>query len=140
MQERAFAEIKNRIGDLPVVAVVANSCPQSCALAQHQIFDASPEEWIWLIAHAAFVYTDSFHGMLFAIKYHRQFITVYTEGWRSLRLLDIAKRYDVEGNIAHDVDDALHKIQSSKMDYQHVDALIREHVIQSKTFLTRALF
>ena len=37
-------------------------------------FIISPQEFIWLIHHAALVYTDSFHGTAFSINFGRAFI------------------------------------------------------------------
>ena len=36
-------------------------------------FTAPPDEFVWLIAHADCVLTDSFHGSVFSILYHRPF-------------------------------------------------------------------
>lgn len=37
-------------------------------------FTAPPDEFVWLIAHADCVLTDSFHGSVFSILYHRPFM------------------------------------------------------------------
>ncbi len=34
----------------------------------------SPEEWLWLIDHARFMYTDSFHGTVFSILFRTPFV------------------------------------------------------------------
>ncbi|MBQ6773852.1 MAG: polysaccharide pyruvyl transferase family protein [Synergistaceae bacterium] len=46
-------------------------------------FITSPEEFIWLIDHADYVFTYSFHGTAFAINFNKNFITFGkdSEGW-----------------------------------------------------------
>jgi len=138
-QQKIIDAIRKKVGDLPVVAVVANSCPRKSACAQYNIFDANPRQWVWLIAHARFVYTDSFHGALFCVKYNRPFMADYKEKWRSLRLLDVATRYGFENNIASSVDDAVQKIQRVEDDYADAHALINKHAKESLQFLSGAL-
>lgn len=36
-------------------------------------FTVSPDEFIWLVAHAEFVVTDSYHAAVFSIIYHKPF-------------------------------------------------------------------
>lgn len=38
------------------------------------------EEWLWKIAHADFVFTNSFHGAVFSILFHRPFISLLLRG------------------------------------------------------------
>ena len=40
-----------------------------------KVWDASPEDFISLIRYAEFVFTDSFHCMIFSIRYQRPFFT-----------------------------------------------------------------
>lgn len=138
-QQLIIDAAKEKVGDLPIVSVVANSCPRKSPLSNYNLYDVSPQEWIWLIAHADFVYTDSFHGALFCIKYNRLFIADYKEGWRSLRLLDVSKSYHFESNIAHSADDAAVKIKKIDNDFFTTESLIAEHASTSIKFLERAL-
>lgn len=39
------------------------------------LYDVGPEEFINLIRHAKYICTDSFHGSVFSIIYHKQFIS-----------------------------------------------------------------
>lgn len=38
--------------------------------------NCAPQEWIWLIHHARYVITDSFHGLVFSTIFSTKFITV----------------------------------------------------------------
>ena len=63
------------------------------------LFDCSPEEFLTLIHDAEYVITNSFHGTVFSIVYHRQFLSeLETRGgfnnrvWELLNALGINRR------------------------------------------------
>ena len=41
----------------------------------HQLIDVGPKEWLYLMNHANYVLTDSFHGTSFSIIMHKPFVT-----------------------------------------------------------------
>ena len=43
---------------------------------EYGLIDCSPQEWIWLVDHAKYVITDSFHGLVFSIIFKTRFICV----------------------------------------------------------------
>lgn len=55
------------------------------------IYTAGPSEFLSLIAHADFVVTDSFHGTVFSLLYHKKFISIphKTRGGRIVDLLSM---------------------------------------------------
>lgn len=55
------------------------------------LHDAGPEEFVSLIAGASYVVTDSFHGTVFSLLYHRPFVTIphKTRGGRIKTLLSL---------------------------------------------------
>lgn len=67
------------------------------------IYHAGPEEFLSLIYHADFVVTDSFHGTVFSILFHRPFFTIphKTRGGRIeniLNKLELMERLTAEFN------------------------------------------
>jgi len=56
------------------------------------IYDAGPEEFVSLIAHAEYVVTDSFHGAAFSLLFHKEMIALphKTRGGRTRNLMSIA--------------------------------------------------
>ncbi len=68
-----LAQKKNlKILTVPYASGTLNS--SDVDFGDYQLTDCSPEEWLWLIHHAAFVITDSFHGVAFSVNYHTPFI------------------------------------------------------------------
>lgn len=95
------------------------------------IDDCTPDQWINLIYHAKFVYTDSFHGCIFSLKFNKPFIGYYQYAKRSTRLLDIQKRYglsNIVSNISH-IDDALKYVSEKN------DKAIQVHVQNSMSYI-----
>ena len=131
--------IRERVGNLPVVAVVPSAhMPYLAPWADHVVYTAGPREWLWLIAHAAFVYTDSFHGVLFSIKNRRLFLSYYAEEGRAPRLMDLAERYKLQDCVAGNTEEA-RQCLSSDFDYEETLRLIDVHVDQSLSFLEKSV-
>lgn len=137
---RMIQEIRRRIGDIPVVAVVASSHkPQRIAAANQTYYAIDPGEWLTLIRGASFIYTDSFHALLFAIRYDVPALAYYKEAQRAERLLDFAARYRVEAYVTDSVDRAV-KSEGWELPYAlEVKENIAKHVSESKQFLKDAL-
>lgn len=57
--------------------------------------DAGPGEFIGYVANADFIFTDSYHGMLFAINFEKEFLSVereygkYDQSSRQLSILNL---------------------------------------------------
>jgi hypothetical protein len=137
----AIDRIRQRAGSLPVVAI-ASSAHMPCRFpwADHVVWTAGPGEWIGWIESAEFLYTDSFHGMIFAMKYALPFIAYYREIERAERLLDLASRYQTENFVVDHADQIFPKSDQSFIpDYQVVHQLMRDHTTRSMAYLQCAL-
>lgn len=92
---------------------------------------ASPDEWLGLFAEAEYVLTDSFHGTVFSIIYHRKFISQCVTPWSKnirvqelLNLLQLKDRvfsgdiYSIEREVDWDfVDWKMQEIREASMTY-----------------------
>ena len=97
--------MKQRYGDIPVKAVVlSDESTDIVPYVDEVVDDASPDVWLNLLVHSKAVYTDSFHGVIFSLKYHKPFIAYYKEATRSTRLIDLKERFGLVGNIVSSVD------------------------------------
>lgn len=139
--KKAIQAIRKKVGNLPVVTVIPSAHqPHVAPWADIKIWEAGPAEWLYLIANAPFVYTDSFHGAIFALKNNRPFVVYTAETGRSPRMADLAQRYRLEGSVAHDVN-SLEKCLSAKSfgDYAESFRRIDQHVSESVDYLRSAL-
>lgn len=132
--------IRKYYADLPVVALVASAHkPQIFDWADYVVWDAGPSEWLYLVSNSSFVYTDSYHCSLFALKNNKPFLSYYSEIKRAPRLLDLAERYQVRNNVSGGLDEAIKNEFWKVPDYQKVSDLIENQVKSSLSFLKKAL-
>lgn len=92
--EEAIRKIKEAYAEpMEVRAVVIPSNSHDIVpLADHVYYSLRPEEWVGLIAHARHVYTDSFHAVMFSLKFSRPFTAYYRNPIRATRMLDLRQR------------------------------------------------
>ena len=139
--DAVIKEIRKQYGDIKIIGVaIPNKSKEVEKFADEVIYDASPEVWLNLLSHAAFVYTDSFHGCMFSMKYNKQFIAYYAQESRASRLIDLRDRYKLENAIISSASE-LHerKCLQNRIDYDMTNVLISEHVEASKQFLKESL-
>lgn len=136
-----ISEIKNRYVGLPVYAIIlSENKPQFFSWADKSYWDIGPAEWITLIKNARFVYTDSFHGLLFAIKYKKPFLAYYSERDRASRFIDLTARYNLGAFIVNSYAEAIEKGSFNKTpDYTEIESLLSVEVKKSISFLKNAL-
>lgn len=134
----AIKIIKDSIGDIPVVSV----CIPSLSSVAERISDifienATPQEWVNLFYHASFVYTDSFHGIMFSMKFKKQFIAYMKDGQRKSRLQDLIKRYNLS-NIVTSADE-IRNVISDSLDYDKISKILTSNINESKQILNEAV-
>lgn len=102
------------------------------------LMDCSIQEWIWLIHHAEYIITDSFHGTVFSTIFNKKFLVVMRQ---------------FEEDINNRMVDYLHTIHQSdkfvdldkididllEWDYVSINKILEEKRILSKEFLDKAL-
>lgn len=100
------------------------------------IRSAGPEEFLSLIQYAEYVITNSFHGMVFSIMFHKQF-TVIPHSVYGERMSHLVSELGLEERLLKNcfsIDEAFRPI-----DYQKVDLEIERLRQKSKKFLLEAL-
>lgn len=92
--EEALKLIKQKYGNLKIISIVIPKSTSNIESHSDQVItDATPETWVSLIRNASFVYTDSFHGIMFSLKFNRPFFAYYANAVRSSRLIDLKTRF-----------------------------------------------
>lgn len=97
-------------------------------------------DWIRGIAESEFVVTHSFHGMVLALLYHKQFVIIFnSQNNRSSRITDLLKKLSLEDRYFTRVDDALtSNIWNQKIDFEEVDIKLNTLREKSLFYLTSA--
>lgn len=99
--------------------------------------DCGPAQFISFIENASAVYTDSYHGMLFSIMYHKEFWSVareYGEFDQSSRQLSVLNMIGLDRYC-----DSVSEWNQELIDYRHVDDVLNREKEKSLDYLRRAL-
>ena len=133
---KAISLLKEKFPGRKVIAsVIAYSNPKKISWADEIIYDLSPIEWLSMIQHADLVFTDSFHGTIFSMKFNVPFITYYAEERRKARFLELQAQFDISENIVSNLD----QIKSFEPKYRNFDKQFMELSTFGRTFLKEAL-
>ena len=98
-------------------------------------------EWIYRVSNAEFVVTDSFHGTVFAILYHKPFITTLISAEHKLngmneRIISLLSFLGLEDRMFDKFDPTeLRTTVHNKIDWDAVDLRIMEWRKEADDFL-----
>lgn len=142
--DEVLKRIKEKFGNIKVIAIgiayAGSGSLQFYPWADEVLYDASPEDWLNLINNAEFIYTDSYHGVLFSMKFHKKFLAYYAEKGRASRFIDLAERYEVGNWVVNSTKEISEKDSLKKeINYEKVDELLSIHREYSLNFLKKAL-
>ena len=101
-----------------------------------------PEEFLYLIANATLIYTNSFHGVAFSVLFKRPFINREYDDKKSksmsLRIPGFLKMFKLESRIALPQND--YKIDSPlEIDFSTRDKILPQERLKALNFLVTAL-
>lgn len=101
----------------------------------------SPTEWLTRILYADWVLTDSFHGCVFSILFHRPFIVLGNPERGLSRINNLLEMFGLENRLVISNDDFMRRKDQllAAIDYQSVDNILKEKRIKSVSFLVEAL-
>lgn len=110
----------------------------------YQLFDVGPAEFINLIRNAEYVCTDSFHGSVFSILYHKLFVTFNrfsdeSKNSRNSRIESLLKQTGLEKRRMTNSDQHIANIIQSEINYCQVEKNLTEMRTKSVAYLESAL-
>ena len=121
---------------LPVVVIGGN--PVSAAKNKDPMLsyavDIGPEQWLYLIHHARYVFTNSFHGTAFSVLFQRD-VYVQFPHHNGSRLRQVLESFGME---AHEVREG-EPLTETAVDYTRVQPVFTALKDQSLTYLKNAL-
>lgn len=136
---RQLAEYFQMMKGWRIVRVCKNANPEDKEGEIWNILDAGPAEFLSLLAHAALVITNSFHGTAFSVNFQRDFYTILplrkqnNSRQRSLlELLALTDRLLLEGAPWPDV-------LTLEIDYTNASKRLEEERHKSIDFLKNAI-
>lgn len=143
--QKAFECVKGKLNlketdsdRIPVRGLLAPLCKHLGVTAK-----VSVPEWLAKIAASDFVFTNSFHGTVFAILFHKPFVSLLLRGSMSgmnERALSLLKKLGLENRAVYADDQAAIKAAvESKIDWRLVEQVISQERVAAADFIGQAL-
>ena len=136
-KDRVIAYAKEK--GLEIIGVSANKADEMWMSCRKNI---GPCEFLWFIHHADTVITDSYHGTIFSILYHKRFITIErfnsNEGiCQNSRIDQLRSNFDLKSEIVPQSIPS--RLSVYKTDYDSIDAKLSSLQNESLEYLKKAL-
>lgn len=106
----------------------------------YALYEIGPKEFVNLIRHATYICTDSFHGSVFSIIYHKQFLAfnrykTSSSNSRNSRLDSLFQQLGLERRYKQDV----YQEMLEPIDYSVVEKNLNNLRCEAETYLSKAL-
>lgn len=136
--ESAALEMGGRMG-LPVVHLpVGMPARWHFSGKARRLAAFGPSEWLWLIHHAEHVVTNSFHGTVFSLLYHRPFTVALNGRPSDARMASLLKGTGMEGRLCRSLNEAVSSLDVD-FNWAAVDDEIERRKRNAEGFLQEAL-
>ncbi|WP_118194323.1 polysaccharide pyruvyl transferase family protein [Albibacterium indicum] len=105
--------------------------------ADLNIISPSPFSWMGYVKNADFIFTCMYHGLLFSIKFNKQF-AMFLIPERENKCLDFLKRIDLTSRVVRKVED-MNIVFGSQIDYSPINDFLKRERKISVSFLLSSL-
>lgn len=136
---RDYVKQLSKQSGLPVYYIPANW--KDFKKSNNLLWEVGPSEFLGLIANAEYVCTDSFHGTIFSVNFHRE-VRVFIKhtgdisGGDNSRLFDILQRLGIQSQLITKYNKG-DTIKDTHIDYNNVDALLSIERDKSMKYVER---
>lgn len=119
------------------LVVLTDPLPSKETVNEHCIVDAGPRQWLSLIKYADVVLTNSFHGSVFSVIFHKQVKTIIQNN-RGTRIINLFKELDMNDCLLDSAN--INGIGIPSINYAEVDTSFEKMRKNGIRFLTEKLF
>ncbi len=98
--------------------------------------ELSIEEWLSIFRDAKFIITDSFHGTVFSILFHKPFLVLTNEKRGASRFESLLGKFGLENRIITSLEQSISAID---IDWQEIDDRLNNRRNLDKEFLQKAM-
>ena len=107
------------------------------AWADNNIIDSGPFDWVNLIRHASYIFTNTFHGTIFSIKLKKKFVLEYNKVIES-KTYPVIKNLGLQGHIFTPSCN-LSSIFNCQDYEQSIMDIIKSYAVKNREFLINSL-
>lgn len=132
----SFVNMLSRKYNLKIIHFYVEMPEQTFKNENRSFYFEGPKDFIWYIKHAKIVVTNSFHGTVFSILYHKPFYTYIVKSMQA-RVLDLLGDLGLENRLIRG-----HKPLNEvdyEINYENVDILLEKKRRESLRFLRKAV-
>lgn len=105
-----------------------------------KLWDADPIEFIKAIRYAEYIFTDSFHSMVFSCLYHTEFFTFPKIGKAQLnRVTELQEMCQIQNRMISENTTIQEIVSIKTINWDIVDVILNEKRVASKKYLDDAL-
>ena len=101
--------------------------------ADINLITADPFEWLVLFKSASYIITSSFHGTVFSIKYHKQFISSPNKASYN-KIYSLLKEFNLIGRMLYG-EVCMDDLDQDMIDYQMIEMLLKDRKSSSMNYL-----
>lgn len=105
---------------IPIYRIANNLVPVSHV--DRTLRGVTPQEFVWLIDHAAFVVTDSFHGTAFSLNLETPFTVIPNKHGNNVRMTELLESMGLPERF----DDLAGERLETRVDFAGAESLLRE--------------
>lgn len=137
--EREIATDFARRKSLRLVSILR---PIDSEMVGISLYDASPEEFIGLIKKAEYIFTDSFHAVVFSYLYQKQYFVFNRskDGNMNSRIVNITKLLCTEERFCNGTDENIDYVNSLKnIDYTRENKEFMQYLEKSQQLLLKGI-
>ena len=98
---------------------------------------ADVQKWVDYFASAEYVFTDTFHGSIMAIKFHKRFLTIVRESNRE-KLEDLLARLGLTDRIISQ-SDMIEEMMNKSIDYDRVEEILNRERGRTMAYLRQEI-
>lgn len=118
-----------------------------CDKLKYQSYIISPQKslkcesvtrWLQAFNNAKFVICDSFHGIVFSIIFHKPFIAIANKSRGLSRFTSLLKLFELNDRMVSTVNE-VDAVINKTINWEYVDNIKRKQIINSLSFLSKAL-
>lgn len=116
--------------------VITLLCKKKHISVKNAMENLQIDNWISGLRTADYVITDSFHGTIFSILFHKKFIVVANENRGLTRLQSLLKMFGLENRLIMSFEDFDYEKLDAGIDYESFDAILNQKKLESLDFLS----
>lgn len=128
-------QIRKKVGNIKVIALTVN-LEEYYPWADVVFNDVLAVDWMNLLRESKFIYTNSFHAVIFAMKFHKDFVAYYGDLIRSTRMRGLIQQFHLENRIVKEPSMVNYE---KPVDYMRCDKILEDLKLQSIEWLKTQL-